>query len=101
MNSFPASLHVSNKDQFTKMLFDYHLSQLRNEIMLHMFHRKENDFYDLDTFNRNHVKNMSTVAEMEKIISAELKELGWTTYLGFGDTGLYIYSTTEKPNGVY
>jgi hypothetical protein len=41
------------------------------------------------------------MSEMTTIITAELKELGWTTYLGFGDTGLYVYSTTEKPDGVY
>lgn len=101
MESFPASLNVSNKEQFTKMLFEYHLSQLRRDIMCHMLHSKENDFFDLDTFNRNHVKNMKIMSEMTTIITAELKELGWTTYLGFGDTGLYVYSTTEKPDGVY
>lgn len=101
MESFPASLNVSNKDQFAKMLFDYHLSKLRKHIMYHMLHAKENDFFDLDTFNRNHVKNMKIMSEMASIIAAELKDLGWTTYLGFGDTGLYVYSTSEKPDGVY
>jgi hypothetical protein len=101
MESFPASLNVGNKEQFTRMLFEYHLSQLRRDIMYHMLHGKENDFFDLDRFNRTHVKNMKIMTEMTAIVATELKELGWTTYLGFGDTGLYVYSSTEKPDGVY
>jgi hypothetical protein len=98
MESF---LHVSNKEAFEQMLFEHHLSQLRREITYHMLHRNESDFFDIDTFNRNHVKNIKKVMEMVSIVTGELKILGWNTHLGFGDTGLYVYSTAEKPPGVY
>ena len=101
MNSFPENLNVSNKNNFNGLLDDHHISILRSEIFYHMLHSKENDFYDLDVFNKNYVKNMKKTHELVAVICIELKNLGWNTFLGFGDTGLYIYSSEEKPSGVY
>jgi hypothetical protein len=94
-------LHVDYRNKFPDMLYKEHLSILREKVKYHMLQCKENDFIDLDTFNREYVKNMAKTQEMVSTICKELKELGWNTYLGFGDTGLYIYSTPEKPDGVY
>lgn len=44
---------------------------------------------------------MKLTQEIVEVVSNELKELGWYPLLGFGDTGLYILSTDEKPDGVY
>uniref|UniRef100_A0A6C0KF40 Uncharacterized protein n=1 Tax=viral metagenome TaxID=1070528 RepID=A0A6C0KF40_9ZZZZ len=101
MDSFPSSLHISNKEMFTKMLHADHLGRLRRDIMYHMLHQNESDFFDLDIFNRTYVKDTPLLMSLVNIVTGELNKLGWTTYLGFGDTGLYIYSTSEKPNGVY
>lgn len=101
MNSFPPELHVSNKEAFASLLFNDHLQRLRREVMFHMLHRKENDFFDLDVFNRKYVKDVTILLELVDVIEKELHELGWSTYLGFGDTGLYVYSSEEKPDGVY
>jgi hypothetical protein len=103
MNSFPESIHVSNKGNFSQLFFQKQLYRLRKEVVNFLYKRgdKENDFIDLDTFNRAYVNDMSLTQQMTKIVMEELAVIGWNTYLGFGDTGLYIYSTEEKPDGVY
>ena len=93
---FP-DIHVSNKHLFKDFLYREHSNTLRIEIRRHILNGNESDFYDLDAFNRKHVKNMTQTHEMVKEIREELHRLGWKTDLGFGDTGLYIYSTEEKP----
>ena len=101
MNTFPDYLHVSNKDDFDTIFFDECVCLFRKTVVDHLLNRKENDFIDLDTFNRTHVRDMKLTQKMVSIIQQELSNLGWYTYLGFGDTGLYIYSTEDKPSGVY
>lgn len=101
MESFPTTLHVSNKETFKTLLFNENLKRLRGEVMYHILHQKENDFFDLDVFNRLHVNDNIISMKLTDIIINELKTLGWNTYLGFGDTGLYIYSTDERPDSVY
>jgi hypothetical protein len=98
---FSPVLHVCNKDRFRQLLNQKHLDQLRDEITYHMLKGNELDFFDLDAFNRTYTKDMSVLMKMVEQIQTELIELGWFTYLGFGDTGLYIYSTPEKPDGIY
>jgi hypothetical protein len=101
MNEFPSYLHVSNKDKFNELFFDECVSIFRKTVVNHLLTQKENDFIDLDTFNRTHVRDMKLTQKIVSIIQTELTSLGWYTHLGFGDTGLYIYSTAEKPSGVY
>lgn len=101
MDTFSLTFHVSNKDNFSDMFFNKYLSKLRKIISEHMLRGDENDFVDLDIFNRTYVKNMEKTKQMASIISSELKQLGWNTFLGFGETGLYIYSTEEPPANAY
>ena len=101
MDSFSKDLHVSKKETFATLLFNENLRRLRGEVMYHMLHRNESDFFDIDIFNREYVKDIDILMKLIDIIEDELHELGWSTYLGFGDTGLYIYSSEEKPDGVY
>lgn len=101
MNQLPSYLHVSNKDNFKNYFFDDCVSIFRKTVVNHLLTQKENDFIDLDTFNRTYVRDMKLTQKIVSVIQTELTELGWYTYLGFGDTGLYIYSTPEKPSGVY
>ncbi len=101
MDTFSLTLHVSNKDNFSNIFFNKYLAKLRKIVANHILRGNENDFVDLDIFNRTYVKNMEKTREMSKIISSELKHLGWNTFLGFGETGLYIYSTEEPPANAY
>jgi hypothetical protein len=58
-----------------------------------MLLRNELDYYDLDLFNKTHVKDINNVMKMVKIVIQELTNLGWKCKLVYGDTGLFIYST--------
>ena len=93
--------HVSNKENFERLLEDENLSILRKEICRHMLKGNENDFFDITDFNRSYVGNMNRTNELVNRIMDELQKLGWNTFLGFGGTGLYIYSGDELPQGVY
>lgn len=93
--------HVSNKDNFDRLLEDDNLSLLRREICRHMLKGNENDFFDITEFNRAHVGNMNRTNDLVNRIITELHNLGWNTFIGFGGTGLYIYSTDELPQGAY
>jgi hypothetical protein len=101
MNTFPEELNVVNKESFCDLLFKENLKIMRNELYNFIINGNEQDFYDLDTFNRKYIKNINKTHEMVDILSNELKNLGWNTYLGFGGTGLYIYSTEEKPKNAW
>lgn len=101
MNTFPQELNISNKDSFSSLLFSENLKTLRNELYNFMIRGNESDFYDLDTFNRKYVKDINETHKMVDMLCQELNELGWKTYLGFGGTGLYIYSTEEKPKNAW
>ncbi len=94
-------LNVSNKENFHEILYKEHLSILRKEVGYMMLQRNESDFYDIDSFNRKYVKNMNKTKEMIDTIVEELKTLGWNTFIGFGGTGLYVYSDKKPPGTDY
>jgi hypothetical protein len=92
---------VSNKQNFSELLDARKFNLLKKEICEFILQGKEDSFYDLDDFNRLHVKNMKKTLNMAKTISEELHCLGWKTFLGYGETGLFIYSSEEKPHNAY
>lgn len=102
MESFGSELNVLNKDYFKSIFKERCLEKLRKHIYNFMLERnKENDFFDIDIFNRKYIKNMDIMNELVNKAVIELLELGWKTHIGFGGTGLYIYSSDELPDGVY
>ena len=96
-----STFHVSNKDNFENMLIEENLSLLRKEICRHMLKRNESDFYDISEFSRMYVGNINDTHNLINTVIIELNNLGWKTFLGFGGTGLYIYSSEELPLGAY
>lgn len=102
MESFGDELNVLNKDNLSSIWRDRLLERLRKHIYNFMLERKrENDFFDLDLYNRSYVKDMNITNELVNKVVLELNELGWKTYIGFGGTGLYVYSSYDLPSGVY
>ncbi len=102
MNSFGENLHVSNKSNFNTLWKDNLKQRFRKHISNFMMERKrENDFFDIDKFHRNYVKDMNITNDILNQIVIEINNLGWKTYIGFGGTGLYIYSSEDLPLGVY
>ena len=101
MEQFGLEIHVSNKDNFRDIKYNKLLVKLRKHIYNFILNREENSFFDIDIFNRKYVNNINIMDEMINKISIELNNLGWNTYIGFGGTGLYIYSSEQLPQGVY
>lgn len=97
MNEF----HVDNKHQFADIRRARLLLKMRKHIQDLMLTGNESDFFDLDQFNRGYVHDTKLALELLEEVRGELHHLGWKTFLGFGGTGLYVYSTEEVPPGAY
>lgn len=95
------SMKLSNKPHFPAMRRGLLKEKMKKHIFQLMLEERENDFFDLDRFNRDYVQDTSLTLHIVAEIREELHALGWKTHLGFGDTGLYVYSTEELPAGVY
>ena len=102
MESFGDELNVINKDKL-KILWRLRLlEKFRKHLYNFMLERtRENDFFDIDSFNRNYVRDMNVTTDILNQVILELEKLGWNTYVGFGGTGLYVYSSDDIPGGVY
>ena len=101
MDQFGLELHVSNKDNLTDIKDKNLIAKLRKHIYNFILDREESSFFDIDIFNRKYVKNADKTNDMINKIVIELNSLGWNTYIGFGGTGLYVYSSEELPRGAY
>ena len=93
--------NASDKKNFSSLLFNYYMKLLIDEISIHILRNKEEDFYDLDKFKRINRISQSDLDSMVNEIESVLKENGFNTFLGFGGTGLFIYTTLEKPKGAF
>lgn len=94
-------LDVSNKQNFATIRRNEMKVKMRKHIRHMMLEGNESDFFDLDHFNRNYVKDTALSSMILHEICEELHALGWKTFLGFGGTGLYVYSSEELPPGAY
>lgn len=95
MKEFPSKLNINNKDNFSKYNYQRNISYLRRDIYEFILKRNEEDYFDLDKFNKERVNDVKLVNEMTEKIIEELSELGWKCKFAFGHTGLYIYSTEK------
>jgi NAD-specific glutamate dehydrogenase len=96
MQEFPKSLSSENTLQFSDLLKDYYLQQMRQDIYIHILRNNQNDFFDIELFDRKYVKDIKVTDKFIEIMINELEQLGWKTFLGYGGTGLFIYDK-EKP----
>lgn len=96
-----SDLHVSKKSEFPELCRAFYLRTLRKQLMRWMMKGNENDFFDLDDFNRSVVQDVSLTQQLVEQVTVELHSLGWKTFLGFGGTGLYVYSSEERPSTAY
>lgn len=98
MNQFPSDMYTPEK--FPELLNEYHLCKLREHIYLHILRNIQTDFFDIEVFNRQYVKDMKKTDEFIQIIIKELDDKGWKTFIGYGGTGLFIYDK-EKPKNAW
>jgi hypothetical protein len=102
MNKFPTDININNKNNFKNYNYNRVIKQLRNDIYNHLISRREEtDYFDIENFRKKYNYNDQDDSENFEIILKqiidELKKLGWNIELSYGDTGLFIYSTEEKP----
>ena len=100
MQEFPKSLSTENTLQFSELLKDYYLQQMRQDIYIHILRNNQNDFFDIELFDRKYVKDIKVTDKFIEIMITELEHLGWKTFLGYGGTGLFIYDK-EKPTSAW
>ena len=100
MNQFPDSCRPECIDFFEATLETIWLEKLRKKIYLFLLLNRQNDFFDIELFDRNYVKNIKWTEKMIHVIIAELESMGWKTYLGYGGTGLFIYDK-ERPSSAW
>jgi hypothetical protein len=101
MLNFPKEISTSNKKNFRDLNKNRLLSLLRNEIYNLILNRNdENEYYALDIFEITYNCKYFMHEIISNVIS-ELNEIGWKTKLSFGDTGLFIYSTSEPPRSCW
>lgn len=101
MEEFSLDIHVSKKGNFSNIKYINLLSKLRKHLYNFILDGNESSFFDIDIFNRRYVKDINMMNNMINQVITELNHLGWNTYIGFGGTGLYIYSSEELPVGAY
>lgn len=94
MDKFPQSLSTSNDLSILK--YNEDVRKLREELYYFLLRRKdEDDYYDLEKFNKMYVNNMQFIISMVGIVGKELFDLGWNVEMGLGNTGLFIWSKTK------
>jgi hypothetical protein len=96
MKEFSNDILVTNRNNFVNLSFQRNLCYLRRDIYEHVINNKEEDYFDIDIWCRNRLKNdTGTMKKMISIIVDELEKKGWTCKITFGASALFIYS--DKP----
>ena len=111
MKKFPEHINIKNKtiiiqpykNNFEEINYQRILELLRKEVYEHLINRKdENDYFDIEIFCKRHnYTEKDNFLKILKTVLTELADFGWKTQLSFGDTGLFIYSTKEKPSSCW
>lgn len=100
----PELLKINN-EFYRKILIQDKLRDAVYEFLI--LRKEENEYFDLDKFQSkiseeiSFGKNEFLLEIVNTILIPELMNLGWKCQLSFGDTGLFIYSTEEKPKSCW
>ncbi len=91
----------SEKDSFAEMKKQRCVEILRQSIYDHIVAGDENNYFDIDRFNKNHVHSEEVCEDIFGSVIDELVELGWKYKICFGGTGLFIYSGDTVPRSAW
>jgi len=95
MKSFPQNLEVKNKENFSEIRYERMKCYLRRDVYDHMISYTEEDFFDVDKFDKDRIGNMKVTNRLIADIREELEKLGWKSDVTYGGTGLFIYANTR------
>jgi hypothetical protein len=95
MKEFPYTLDVNNKDNFPEIYYKRILCYFRRDMYEHIIREDENNYFDLEKFQKQYKLTVENRDKMAKTIIEELEAFGWKCKLSFGDTGLFCYSDKQ------
>ena len=101
MDKFPETIKAENKSSFSQAKKDYYTSLLRKEIYLHILNGNENDFFDINQFNKKYLNDEFMCEAIFSVVIPELQDMGWKYKVSFGGTGLFLYTTENAPAGAW
>lgn len=90
-------IKTENKGLFKTMRVKIIFDKLRKKIYEHILEENENNFFDIEKFNKKYLKNLQHTLDIIKDIIVELEDAGWKCKLSYGNTALFIYSTEKPP----
>lgn len=93
MKSFPDKLRPENRENFmTEYRFNRDLSKLRQRIVDYMYSGDNKGFDLKSSTDSNGQYEYSTINnDLINAVCKELQNLGWNTYLAYGETTLFIF----------
>ena len=97
MDIFDNNLNTKNKKDFSTVLYIINKRTLRKKIYFHILKEEEKDYFCIYTFDKKYVKNIEITRKMISELIPEIENIGWKCKLGYGETGLFIYSTKDPP----
>lgn len=98
MKTFPPTLHVSNKENFSDLNLQRTLAYMRKCIYEHMISQNEEVLFDLTEYREQYSQKNMWIENIVEPLRGELHSIGWNTKLSFGDSALFIYSTEYPPS---
>lgn len=101
MKGFPSHLNPENKENFSRYNYERTKCYLRRDLYEHIISHDENDYFALTDFIKDRKIDMNDIQKITNELIEELVKLGWKCKLSFGQTGLFIYSTTEPPSSCW
>lgn len=100
MLEFPVHFKAENKEKFDELFYRRNKCYLRRDLYEHILSCDEENYFSLEKFNTDRVKNMENTKKMVKEIMKELESRGWKCALSHGETALFIY-TNERPKSCW
>ena len=101
MDQFPDSIKPSNKDSFIKEKKNYYTRLLRQKLTEFVLNGDENDFFDINSFNKEYIRDEIMCESIFAIVIDELTAMGWKYKISFGGTGPFLYSSENPPLGAW
>jgi hypothetical protein len=105
MDIFPDSFKVAKLEEFKDQAYLKYLSYLRLAIYEHVISHEETDYFSLDRFIRTIVNmkepSMETIKLLLSDLTKELESLGWKCVLAYGNTSLFIYTSSDPPKNCW
>ena len=101
MKEFPCTLDIINKNLFPEIYYKRVLCYFRRDIYEHILREDENNYFDLENFQKQYKLTIENRDRMAKTIIEELEEFGWKCKLSFGDTGLFCYIGDIPPKSCW